>query len=159
MIYFETPHGSLLQYNPQTNIYKKRNSTSPKGNVISKQLFDTLQVKRIKKLDFSIKMNKFFKEVKDEWKYDYSHFRKLDNFNKDWSNYKIGTEVPYHDIPQINRSNVIMVYYWGKIYYHTINYNGTEKGQLICPKTFRFVKWCSLKNCAPVMNTNTKKII
>lgn len=52
----------------------------------------------------------------------------------------------------------VIVYHWGKVYYHTISYNGYDSGQLICPKTLSMVRWAKLKNCSPIMDITSNKI-
>jgi len=152
----------LIQYNPETNVYKKRNNIQLIDTRISKEVFDSLTKNQIGHQEFCRLMNIYFKDIKHEWKHDHSYFRKLDNFETDGyslsSNYVLGRDVPYHTIegkPYFGR--VIMVYHWGHVYYHTISYNGYAQGQLINPKTLELVSWARLKNCAPIFNEGTKK--
>ena len=145
MKYLKTECNKLIQYNQETNIYKIRNTIDHIDTRLTEQDILNLKYSFIKKQEFSRLMNLFFKNIKDEWKFDYSTYKKLDNF--DSTNYILG-----------GKNNVILVYHWGKVYYHTISYNGYKQGQLICTKTFKLVRWANLKHCAPIMNISTKKI-
>ncbi len=161
MKYLKTECNKLIQYNQETNIYKIRNTIDHIDTRLTEQDILNLKYSFIKKQEFSRLMNLFFKNIKDEWKFDYSTYKKLDNF--DSTNYILGGKnnesnaVPYHKINEWY-GNVILVYHWGKVYYHTISYNGYKQGQLICTKTFKLVRWANLKHCAPIMNISTKKI-
>lgn len=109
-------------------------------------------------------MNIFFKNVKHEWTFNGVNYKKIDNFEAlGYSlsdNYSLGKDVPFHIIEDKKYfGNLILVYHWGKVYYHTISYNGYAQGQLICPRTFELVRWAQLKHCSPIFNTITKKII
>ena len=90
-------------------------------------------------------------------------FRKMDNFEDDGysmsANYVLGKDVPYHIIPGMEWiGNVILVYHWCNVYYHTISYNGYSQGRLIHPTTNQDVRWAKLKHCSPIFNTVNKKI-
>ncbi len=68
--------------------------------------------------------------------------------------------MPYHNLKEVPyNKNLVLVYHQGKVYYHTISYNGDRSGQLICPYTFEYVKWCRLKTCAPIFDIEAKKIV
>ncbi|MCK9447207.1 hypothetical protein M0Q50_10175 [bacterium] len=162
MKYFKSEDDKLIQYNIETNVYKIRN-TIKKGQVLTQEDFEKLSTKQIKKDEFSRLMNIYFKNVKHEWKYEYSDFRKMDNFEEDnyslSKNYTLGRDIPYHIIPGMEWiGKVLLVYHWGNIYYHTISYNGYQQGQLIHPTTHELVRWAKLKHCSPVFNIGTKKI-
>ena len=107
-------------------------------------------------------MNVFFKDVKHHWEFGGTKFRKMPNFESNGyrlsTNYDLGKDVPYHKIESMPyMGNVILVYHWGRIYYHSISYNGYAQGQLINPKTFELVRWAQLKHCAPVFNKKKKR--
>lgn len=158
----------LYEFNSSENCYKQKNVISflcPKYN---KEDFFNLNPIKIKKQEFCRLMNIYFKGVKHEWKYylnnDECEFKKIDNFEtKDYSlstNYVLGVDVPYHVIPgKEYLGNLIIVYHWGRIYYHTISYNGYPQGQLITIKEHKLVRWAKLKHCSPVFNKTTKKIM
>lgn len=169
MKYFKSECGKLIQYNHETNVYKIRNVIERIDTRLSEEEVLSLNCTVVKKQEFSRLMNVFYKNVKHNWKYDYSTYRKLDNFDGEngsfSSNYILGgkkgnhNSVPLHIIEgKEHFGEVALVYHWGKVYYHTISYNGYEQGQLICPKTFNLVRWAKLKHCAPIMNTNTGRI-
>ena len=159
MKYFKSECGKLIQYNHETGVYKIRNAIKHIDTRLTEEEVLNLNCVVVKKQEFSRLMNVFYKNVKHKWKFDYSTYRKLDNFEDEnsclSSNYILGgkkgnhNSVPYH---------VVLVYHWGNVYYHTVSYNGYEQGQLICMKTFKLVRWAKLKHCAPIMNTNTNRI-
>jgi hypothetical protein len=162
MKYYKT-EGQLIQYNPETKVYKVRNNIERVDTRIATEDFEKLTKTEVKRNEFSRLMNVFFKDIKHHWVYDNTKFRKLPNFEASGSslssNYVLGKDVPYHKIeimPYVG--NVVLVYHWGRIYYHTISYGGYAQGQLINPKTLEFVQWAQLKHCAPVFNIDTKKI-
>lgn len=156
----------LIRENPQTNIIRVCNRTNKiniDNHIITPDEFSEMEKKQLKKSKWSELMNNWFRDVKHEWKHDYSYYRKLDNFQTDGfrisSNYLLGKDIPYHkleDKPYCG--SLILVYHWGRVYYHTVSYNGYAQGQLMDINTFEFVKWTRLKNCAPIFNINTKKI-
>lgn len=154
----------LIQFNPETKVYKLRNTITTDDKRIAEDDFKSLNAKEIKRNEFSRLMNLYFKNIKHEWVYEHSHFKKIDNFEDNnhsfSSNYNLGKDVPYHKIEgKEYYGNLVLVYHWGRVYYHTISYGGYPQGQLICPKTHSIVRWARLKNCSPIMNINTKKII
>lgn len=158
MNYFKTEN-KLIQYNPETKIYKIRNNVK-NSIVLTIEEFKSLNAQKISKQNFCEEMNLYFKNVSNTWTFEGKEYRKLDNFESSMynfsNNYIIGKDIPYHDI---NNQKVILVYHWGKVYYHTISYNGYKQGQLICPYTFKYVQWSQLKHCAPVFDIKTKQII
>lgn len=169
MKYFKSECGKLIQYNHETNVYKTRNVIERIDTRLTEEEVLNLNCTVVKKQEFSRLMNVFYKNVKHEWKFDYSTYRKLDNFEDEnsclSSNYILGgkkgnhNSVPYHVIEgKEHLVHVVLVYHWGKVYYHTVSYNVYEQGQLICTKTFNLVRWAKLKHCAPIMNTNSKRI-
>lgn len=150
-------------FNPETNVYRLRNTINADEVILSVEDFNKLQVKSIKKDEFSRLMNIYFKDVKHEWEYEQTKFKKIDNFESSGSllstNYVLGKDVPFHNFPDKHMNNLILVYHWGKVYYHTISYNGYAQGQLIDPYTMQYVRWAQLKHCSPIFNINTKQII
>ena len=160
MNYFKADN-KLIQYNPDTKIYKIRNIIDGSG-VISAEEFKSLNSQKITKQNFCHEMNVYFKNVDHEWEFQGNEYRKLDNFESNnmlfSANYKIGKDIPYHEIG-LFKNTVILVYHWGKVYYHTISYNGYKQGQLICPYTNKILQWARLKHCAPVYNITRKKIM
>lgn len=162
MRYYKTEDEKLIQFNPETKVYKLRNTIEKVDSRISPDELPK-DMKEIKKNEFSRLMNEFFKSVKHSWVHDGCKFRKLDNFESDGifltKNYVLGKDIPYHEISEMKWiGKVVLVYHWGKVYYHTISYNGYKQGQLIDPYTKEFVRWAQLKHCAPIFNEDTKTI-
>jgi len=157
----------LIQFNPETKVYKTRNYTEKINPVLTLEEFNLLNPKEVKKQEFCRLMNEYYKNVKHSWEYEGKKFRKLDNFEaKNYSlsaNYDLGKDVPYHDLSDGNKwhykKNLILVYHWDRIYYHTISYGGYKQGQLLDPKTLNGVRWAQLKHCAPIFDVELKKII
>jgi hypothetical protein len=160
---FYTSNNLLIRENPETKIIRVCNRTNKiniDNHIITSDEFSQMEKKQVKKDKWSELMNNWFRSVKHEWIHDFSNFRKLDNFDfRLSSNYLLGKDVPYHKLEnKPYYGNLVLVYHWGKIYYHTVSYNGYPQGQLMDINTFKFVKWTRLKNCAPIFNVNTKKI-
>lgn len=151
----------LIQYNSETDVYKIRNVIDGSG-VITAEEFKSLNPQKLSKQKFCQEMNVFFKHVDHEWEFQGEKYRKLDNFEASErrlsANYIIGKDIPYHQIG-LFKDTVILVYHWGRVYYHTISYNGYKQGQLICPNTNKILRWAQLKHCAPVFNVTRKKIM
>lgn len=166
MKFYKTEDDKLFQFNPETKIYKLRNTVELIDPRISDDEFKVLATREIKNAEFSRLMNVYFKDVKHSWRYNYNNYRKLPNFEAEGhsfsSNYKLGEDVPYHDLSNGNiwsyLSRLVLVYHWGRIYYHTVSYGGYPQGQLINPITMDVVRWARLKHCAPVFNEDIKKI-
>jgi hypothetical protein len=162
MNYFKTEE-YLIQYNPETKVYKIRNTIKREDTRLTKEEFTALNPVKIKKDKFCELMNIYFKNVKHSWEYQGVHFRKLDNFEDNGWNMCVNYE--FHKIPRHSiggkgwGDNLIMVYHWGKVYYFTFSYNGENRGQLIDPYTHNLVQWASPKHCAPIFNEDTKQII
>lgn len=155
----------LIRENTDTKIIRvcnRTNKINTDNHIISPDDFSKMEKKQLKKDKWSELMNNWFRDVKHEWIFNHSHFRKLDNFEQDnWrisANYDLGKDVPYHKTEKSYLGSVILVYHWGKVYYHTVSYNGYPQGNLIDINTFEIVKWTKLKNCAPIYNIGTKKI-
>ena len=83
-------------------------------------------------------------------------------------NYKLGKEIPYHDLNKNGGDyyyyyyylkNMVLVYHWGRIYYHTVSYNGYVQGQLVTTDDkHNFVRWARLRNCAPIFCVDDKRV-
>lgn len=156
----------LIKENPKTKTIRVCNRTN-KINVdkyiITPEEFSNMEKQQLKKSKFYELINNWFSGVKHEWEFNNKLFRKLDNFesdnNKISSNYILGKDIPYHEIsskPYLGK--VILVYHCGRVYYHTVSYNGYPQGQLIDLKNLQLVKWTRLKNCAPIFDVGLKKI-
>lgn len=169
MKFYVTEDDKLYQFNPQTGVYKLRNTVERIDKRIAPTEFSKLKKREIKRDEFSRLMNIYFKNVKHKWVFEGKKYRKLPNFESNTysysDNYKLGTDVPYHDINLKGKSyyylkNMLLVYHWGRLYYHTVSYNGYPQGQLITiDEKHEFVQWCRLRNCAPVFCIDDKRII
>jgi len=165
--YYKTSCGKLIQYNKVTDTFSIRNEIKKVDKRISINEFLLLNSTIIKSQEFSRLMNIFYNSIKESWIFEGTEYQSLDNFErKDYNlsaNYNIGKEVPFHEIPsKYNpeyKKNMILVYHWGKVYYHDISYNGEVTGSLYDTQTLNSVQWCKLKNCAPIFNKSTKKIM
>jgi len=160
-VYYKTDCGKLVQYNENTDTFSIRNDIKLVDKRISFNEFLLLNSTIIKSQEFSRLMNIYFNSIKDSWVFDGTEYQSLDNFEyKDYKlsdNYILGKEVPYHNSE--NKRNMVLVYHWGKVYYHDISYNGEMTGSLYDTKTLKSVQWCKLKHCAPIFNKLTKKIM
>jgi hypothetical protein len=163
---YYTSNDLLIKENPQTKIIRVCNRTN-KINVdkyiITPEEFLEIPKQQIKLSKFNELLNNWYRGVKHEWEFNHKLFRKLDNFegnnHRISSNYILGKDIPFHNIPNKPYfGKVILVYHCGKIYYHTVSYNGYPQGQLIDLKNFELVKWTRLKNCAPIFDVGLKKI-
>lgn len=151
----------LIQYNPETQVYKKRNTIERSDSRIDIQ---GLNIKKLNKDNYCRLMNIFYKNVDHSWVYDNKNFMKMPNFKETEhqlsSNYVFGKDVPFHKIEGKEwLGNVILVYHWGKVYYHTISYGGYKQGQLIDTVNYNLVRWAQLKHCSPILNIDTNKIV
>ena len=151
----------LIQFNPETGVYKQRNHDAKETNVFTEEEFIKLNPKKIKRQEFSRLMNIHYKNVKHSWIFDHTHYSKLPNFESDRHFLIINYDnIPTHTIKGMEwLGKVYLVYHWGKVYYFTLSYNGYAQGQLICTKTNNIVRWARAKNCAPIFNEITKKIM
>lgn len=157
MKYFLTTDDKLLQLNPETGVYRLRNTIERDKEVISKETFDSFDKKQIKKDEFSRLMNIYFKGVKHEWEYDSKKFRKMDNFGV--TDYILGKDVPFHKLEKFQYDRLILIYHWGRIYYHLINYGGYGVAQLVCSRTHKLLnRWVRLKHASPIFCITDKRI-
>jgi len=153
----------ITQFNLVTISVIYISSLQTKVDLIEYDEFVKWEKRELKKQDFSRLMNEYFRDVKHHWEYSGKKFRKMENFeqkgNSLSSNYQLGKQVPYHKLEKKEwLGNLILVYHWGRIYYHTISYGGEGVGQLVCPKTFNLLRWCRLKHCSPVFCITDKRI-
>lgn len=145
-----------------TYVYMNTISTSDKR--LTKSQFDSFRTKQLKKCDYNKLMNEFFKTVEHEWTHNGDRYRKLENFVQTETvcdNYALGNQIHYHSICIANsnyKQDCIVVYYRGRIFYHTLMYQGDYRGQLIDMLTLKRVGWTSLKNCAPIVKLSNNKI-
>ena len=159
MHYFKTKENLLIQFNEKTNIFKARSFVGRKDTRIPKEQFILEDTTRIKKQEFCRLMNVFFRNIKDEWLFEDIKFKKIDNFefnkNGECINYDLYNDIPLHRVfDSINQQGYIKVYHWGKIYYYEF-----YRKRLLCIKTLKHLQYASLKNCSPIFNKTTKKII
>lgn len=144
----------LIQYNGDTKKYKIRNTVDKDNIFLCEEEFKSLNPKQIKRQEFSRLMNIFFKDVKDTWVYDFTTYEKYGSFYNDLI---IGKDVPLHKLKYNGYG--VLVYHWGRVYYHTISYNGGEHGALLDVKTQKFLRWANIKHCSAVRNKVNKRLI
>ncbi len=160
MVHLQAETGELINFNPETGTYRVLNRKE--NQMLTKEDFALLKTKKLNVSKFSELVNIYFKNVKHEWIYQGEKFKKMPNFEaNDYSfstNYKIGVDVPFHE-GVASYEKVILVYHWGKVYYHTISYNGYKQGQLIDSIKKDYVRWAQLKHCAPIFNITQNKIM
>lgn len=152
--YYITPDNKIY--------YVRRSGAIVQENIFPKVFISEEEFKSIEKRQFKSDkaneiLNIFYKTVEHTWKWNYSTYKKLPNFEDDGysfnSNYK---NIPYHDVDVYGKC--YLVWYRGRVYYHSISYGGYPQGELIDIETGNSVKWCKLKHCAPILNVNTNKI-
>jgi hypothetical protein len=160
MKYYKTDK-FLIIFNPETKVARIKNNVGMKSSILPFEEFQNLEKTEIKKNKFFELLNIYFKSVKDKWVFEYTPYRKLDNFEVD----SIGSPSNYQwkNIPKHNMGgyigDVILVYHHGRVYYFSWSYGGYPQGQLFDIKTKEFVQWCKPKNCAPILNEDTKEIV
>lgn len=146
----------LIKLNLNTNTYRLMNSIAKESKSITLEQFNLLNAKEIKNCEFSRLMNIYFKNIKHEWTYNYSSYKKLDNLDDNLlMYYKMGK----YNLNDTYLSNLKLVYHWGKVYYLLYGGQYAPKGQLIDIKTGNILRWVHIKNVAPIINTNTKQIM
>lgn len=104
--------------------------------------------------EFNQKVNEFFRNIKDEWTYLGTKYRKMQNFDKDYKNDERFLKMPVHSS---DRGHYRNVYYQGKIRRAYVLTNKLNKVYL-----FKDNRPCGLttwKNLAPIFNVDTKSII
>lgn len=152
----------LIQFNPDTGVYKVRNSIERKTTVLSVEEFKSLNAEKLKKQKFCELMNIYFKNVKHDWDFEGVHYRKLENFEKNEAN--MCTNYDYMKLPRHifeqhpHLGSLILVYHWGRVYYMLFSYGGYEQGILYDTVTLKHIQWAKPKHCAPIFNEQTKKI-
>lgn len=116
---------------------------------------------KLKKHKYLRLLNEYFSKTSYTWEYEFNKFKRLQNFelnNNIVTNYKLGEEVPYHNIGYGN--DCIICLYQNRIYYGIVGRHYFPRVQLIDFKTKQLTgKWTDIKNLAPIMNCNTKSII
>lgn len=160
IIFYKTDCGKLIQYNKQTNVYKIRNTIERIDSRVSVDDFEKMKSTQIKRELFSKLMNEYFSNVEHQWEYNGKKFKKINNFKSNGvtlsENYVLGKDIPLHKINDYEK--YILVYHWGKVYYHNITYGGYKSGCLICTKTGKMVRWAQLRHCAPILCIDNNKI-
>jgi hypothetical protein len=155
MKYFQTTCGLLVKYFDLKDFYVITNNVKLKDKRISSEDFNKLQKIQIKNQKFSKLMNDYYRTVKESWSYQHKNYRNLANFDP-----TVDYNMPRHNIDTLPyKDKLIMVYHWGKVYFYLSNHNSNGRGQLICPKTLKIVRWVRLQNCAPIFDEDLKKII
>lgn len=149
----------LIQYNPETGVYKRRNNVERINTCISQEDFNALpDLKTLKKDKFSELMNIWFSQVEHSWVYNGESYRKLPNFENNGNLYD--RKIPNHTPEEKAYLGMsIMVYHWGQVYLYYPGYQGTDRGQLENLKTGYSLRWAKMKHLAPIFNETLGKII
>lgn len=116
-------------------------------------------------------VNNYFRSIQCyEWEYSGKKYRKLPNFN--WANADGSRNnnflgqycgvVPVHEIDLgWMKSRMVFVWYRGRIYWHDVSYQGYDRGHIydINDPSKGGLKWVALKDCAPVLDLQTNRLI
>lgn len=160
-MYYKTEN-FLIKYYSSYNVFVIKNRIGLKDCVIyNEEEFKKLNPIKIKKSTFDFLINKYYRETKDKWVFEGVEYTKINNFsNEDWFK-----KVPRHKktssgyFDHLDKDIYFIVYHLGKVYYCLPCYNGYDRSILYDFKTKQQVKWTSLKNCQPILNLKTNKII
>lgn len=153
--YYNTPDGKIITIGCDKTIVHQ--NVFPRV-IISLDDFNALDKNKIKSHKANEILNNYYKNINDTWLYNNGKYKKMPNFEK--IDGKINgnyPSLPFHDIHVYGKC--YLVWHRGKVYYHSISYNGCDNGHLIDTKTMNSVKWCSLKNCAPIKNLQTGELM
>ncbi len=159
MKYYKTDE-LLIQLNPDTGIYRVKNTVAKGNKTITKEEFELLGAIQIKKEKFCELMNNFFRHIKHEWEFEHSSYKKLDNFDKNGKS----SGFSYWDLPEHSQGRdyldtLRLVYHWGRVYYFLYGGNYCPRGQLLDIKTLKLLQWAHIKNVAPLFNTDIKSLV
>ena len=167
MEYYETKHNFLdydtdtllIQHNPETGVYRIRNTIAKGNKTITKEEFELQEPIKIKHQKFCEKVNEFFRHINHGWEYENTYFRKLDNFDKDGKS----SGFSYWDLPKHSQGRdyldtLGLVYHWGRVYYFLYGGNYCPRGQLLDVNTLNVLQWVHIRNVAPIFNTETKTL-
>lgn len=151
--YFKTEK-CLITHKVGSEWYKIENCNEPL-DLLNEEDFISLVAVQINKQEFARLMNIHFKNVTHHWKFDYTEYKKLPNFE---IGDKIFNEMPRHEISKY--CDAILVYHWGRVYYFILSGNYFPQGQLCNPFTKKTTgRWANIKNLAPIYNIGEKKIV
>jgi len=155
MKYYQTTCGKLVKHFEEKDFFVVTNDVKLKDKHLSVEEFEKMQKTQIKNQIYSKLMNDYYRTVKESWSFEHKNYRNLANFSPD-----IEYNMPRHNIDGLPyKDRLIMVYHWGKRYYYLSNHNSNGRGQLICTKSHKVVRWARLKNCAPIFDEDLKRIV
>jgi hypothetical protein len=96
--------------------------------------------------------------MKEKWSFNGESFRNLDNFDKDGNSSGINiVDLPNH--AEKGHFPYCLVYHNGSVFYCYVALNYFPRVQLLAKTNKRVIKWTSIKNVAPIINTQTQRII
>lgn len=151
LMYFELRDGSLVTYHKEKDNY--RIETSQYKNNITKDNFLYLTPVQISKRKFYEKLNLFYSTVKDKWAFGGCFYRNLPNYTA-WGDLRTLYQ-PNHEIKGVGMCK--LVYHHGRLMYaYQFNF---DKVMLFNHRTHEFESRTSIRNCAPIQNMSTNKII
>ena len=96
--------------------------------------------------------------MKEKWSFNGESFRNLDNFDKEGNS----SGISIFDLPKHNKENehsYCLVWHNGSVFYCYVSGNYFPRVQLLAKTNLRVIKWTSVKNVAPIMNTQIQRII
>ena len=152
----------LLSHNLDTNVLRVRNVIGVKQFTHTLNDFKGKPLEELSKEKFNELLNSYYRNNREEWKFDNKIFRSMENFETDKlgniTNYDFDS-IPKHPINETNyRGLVTYVYHQGRVYYMEWR-TGTERCRLIDTVDLTPLKWVRPKNCSPIMCKTDKKII
>jgi len=96
--------------------------------------------------------------LKEKWSFKGGTFRNLDNFDKDGKSSGISiSDLPNH--AEEGHFPYCLVWHNGSVLYCYVGKQYFPRVQLLAKTNKRVIKWTSVKNVAPIMNTQTQRII
>ena len=134
----------LFRFNSKYPEFYRKN----KIKIEDKLEFSNLE--RIGKIEYNRLMNERYKTIHERWEFNGEFFKNLPCFE---------TFKEYFQLDRTETNNFITrtVYHQGDVYQSYDNDN--SYGTLILMQDGKYVKRTSYKNCAPIQNLKTKKII
>lgn len=154
--YYKTDTDDLIVYNSETNLYSLKSTTEK--SEMNESFFNSLNVTKISKIKFRELLNKYFKNINHEWKFEHTWFRKLDNFDdKSYDFQDRLKDIPIHYENEIYPYSLL--YYQGRVVKVLTFYNGTNRCMLYNIHNGKFRGWTSINNLSPILNLGTNEYI
>lgn len=152
---FYKTDSSILIKKSDSGLYIIKNSTSLKDKVITLEEFEGYKTERIKKTEFYRLLNIHWRNVSDKWCYYGVRYKKLPNYTS-------MEDTKYQ--PKYIISGYSLEYPFIKVYHHGrvklfFDINSRGKGMLWDIKTMNMLQRADIKNCAPILNIETKERI